>query len=311
MRRLNRALVVGGAGFFGSWLVEALLDEGVETVALDRRPPAGLGAADELVHGDAVDVDAEFLDALGVDAVFQLAGSGSVPPTLLRPLDDLHRNAVTTVSVLEAARHTRCRPLFIFVSSAAVYGEGEWMPMPEDHPLKPVSPYGISKLAAEHYVSLYAGLHELRTFLVRPFSLYGPRQRKLVVYDLLARIVDGESPLTVHGSSAVTRDFVFVEDAARALVTLARAARANGEAYNIASGRPTSLGELVSTMLELAGGSTVARFTEKVRPGDPMHWEGDPARARELGARCETPLREGLARTVEWVVRTREAAAVA
>jgi UDP-glucose 4-epimerase len=311
VRRLSRALVVGGAGFFGTWLVDALLDEGVETVALDQRPPSGLAAAAKLVHGEAIDVDAEFLDALGVDAVFQLAGSGSVPPTLLRPLDDLHRNAVTTLSVLEAARHTRCRPLFVFVSSAAVYGEGERMPMPEDHTLKPVSPYGISKLAAEHYVSLYAGLHELPTFLVRPFSLYGPRQRKLVVYDLLTRLLDGESPLTVHGSADVTRDFVFVQDAARALVTLARAAPGKGEAYNIASGRPITLGGLVSTLLELTGGSTVAHFTGTVRAGDPLRWEGDPARARALGARCETSLREGLARTVEWVIREREAEAVA
>ncbi len=85
----------------------------------------------------------------------------------------------------------------------------------------------------------------------------------------------------------------------------------SGEAYNIASGRPTTLGELVATLLELTGSSTVAQFTGDVRAGDPIHWEDDPARARALGARCETPLRDGLVRTVEWVVRMREAESVA
>jgi UDP-glucose 4-epimerase len=311
MRRLSRALVVGGAGFFGSWLVEALLDQDIETTVLDERPASELPPAADVIEGDAAEVDAEFLDAQGVDAVFQLAGSGSVPPSLHRPLDDLRRNTVTTLSVLEAARHVARRPLVAVVSSAAVYGEGQRMPMPEDHPLKPISPYGISKLAAEHYVSLYSDLYGLPTLLVRPFSLYGPRQRKLVVYDLLTRVLDGESPLTVHGSSDVTRDFVFVEDAARALVTVAQTAPARGEAYNIASGKPTTLGELVATLLEVAGAPTAAHFTGSVRAGDPLHWEGDPVRARALGARCETPLREGLGRTVEWVIRAREAVAVA
>lgn len=312
MRRLNRALVIGGAGFFGSWLVEVLLDEGIEPTVLDKRSASELPAAADIVQGDVVDVDLlAILETRKIGAVFQLAGSGTVPQTLLRPIDDLRRNTITTLAVLEAARHAERPPLVAFVSSAAVYGEGERMPMPEDHRMNPVSPYGISKLASELYVSLYSRLYDIPTLSVRPFSLYGPRQRKLVVYDLLTRALDGESPLTVLGSPDVSRDFVFVEDAAQALLTLARVAAAKGEAYNVASGRPTTLGELVATLLELTGLSTVARFTGDVRPGDPLHWEGDPARARALGARCETPLREGLGRTVEWVMRVREAEAVA
>src|SRR5687767_9150009 len=125
MRRLNHALVVGGAGFFGSWLVEALLDEDVETTVLDQRPASGLPPAADVNYGDAADIDANFIEAEGIDAIFQLAGSGSVPPSLLRPFDDLRRNTATTLSVLEAARYAERAPLVAFVSSAAVYGEGE------------------------------------------------------------------------------------------------------------------------------------------------------------------------------------------
>jgi UDP-glucose 4-epimerase len=313
MRSLNRALVVGGAGFFGSWLVEALLEAGVRTTVVDERAEAAAALPEpvELVEGDVSDLDLHGLFRKSAfDAVFQLAGSGTVPQTLLRPAEDLRRNTTTTLAVLEAARHGESPPLVLFVSSAAVYGEGRHMPMTEDHPLAPVSPYGISKLAAERYVSFYSTQYGIPTLSVRPFSLYGPRQRKLVVYDLLCRAFDGEVPLTVLGSPDVSRDFVFVEDAARMLVTLARAAPAVGEAYNLASGRPTTLGELVETLLGAAGLPDAAVFTGNVRPGDPLHWEGDPAKATALGAVCTTELRDGLRSTADWFIRSKEAESV-
>ena len=234
-----------------------------------------------------------------------------MPETLKRPVDDLRRNAVTTLVVLEAARNARRTPLVAFVSSAAVYGEAQRMPMAEDHPLCPVSPYGISKLAAERYVSLYASLYGIPAFSVRPFSLYGPRQRKLAIYDLLARLVDGESPLLVNGNSEVSRDFVFVEDAARALVTLAASAPASGEAYNLASGQPTTLGELASLLIEAVGGGAEATFTGELRTGDPIRWDGDPSLAAALGAECHTPLASGLGMTAAWVTQDRLTSATA
>lgn len=310
MRSLSHALVVGGAGFYGSRLVEVLASEGVLATVLDKRPVDADLPATEVIQGDATELDltAE-IQARSIDVVFQLAGSGLVPQTLLRPLDDLKRNTTTTLAVLEAVRHTKRRPLVVFVSSAAVYGEGERMPMREDHPKKPVSPYGVSKLAAEHYVSLYCALYGVRSFSVRPFSLYGPGQRKLVVYDLITRTLNGETPLTVMGSPTVTRDFVYVEDAARALIILARVAPSNGEAYNIASGSPTTLAELVDTLVDACGLSTAVAFTGLVRSGDPLHWEGDTRAAEKLGVRCGTPLRQGLEQTVAWVLREQERAA--
>lgn len=310
MRRLRRALVVGGAGFLGSWVVETLLGHGVETTVLDRLSTHAGYLVDgaDVVVGDVMHVDVTgLLDERGIDTVFHLAGTPTVPPSLARPLDDLNRNAGTTLAVLEGARQAAEPPLVALASSAAVYGEGLHMPMNEDHPLAPVSPYGVSKLAAETYVRVYARLYGLSTFAVRPFSLYGPRQRKLVVYDLLSRALDGESPLVIRGSADVSRDFVYAGDCARALVTLAGRAPARGEAYNIASGRGTPLGELAPALLEAAGIEPEIRFTGNVRPGDPLRWEGDPTRATSLGAAFDTPLREGLRETARWVVAERAA----
>jgi UDP-glucose 4-epimerase len=305
MRRLERALVVGGAGFYGSWLVEALLANGVETAVVDQRDRPELVAGAELLVADATTLDlAGLIGDLRIDAVFQLAGTGLVPLSVTDPLADLERNVRTTLSVLEAARSVGRPPVVCLVSSAAVYGEAQQMPMDENHPLEPLSPYGISKLAAEKYVSLYATLHGLPTFSVRPFSLYGPRQRKLVVYDLLARIVSGEDPLVVRASATTSRDFVFVEDAAHALVTLARNAEAKGEAYNIASGRAQSIVGLAEQLVAAVGGANVVTYDDVDRGGDPLHWQGDATRARSLGATFDTPLSHGLQRTVDWYLET-------
>lgn len=305
MRSLRSALVVGGAGFFGSWLVEALLDAGAAVAVLDsleRGRREALPAAAELLVGDAVSADLDaVLSEREVDVVFQLAGTGLVPASLEHPLDDLRRNAETTVAVLEAARRASTPPLVGYVSSAAVYGEGVRMPMDESHPVAPVSPYGISKLTAERYVAFYARHHGVPGFSIRPFSLYGPRQRKLVVYDLARRVLEGENPLVVAAVADVSRDFVYVGDAAASFVKVAGRARGEGEAYNFAAGAPTTLGDLAAAIVDAAGCATGVRFNGSLRPGDPLRWHGDASRAAALGARFDMPLADGLARTVAWL----------
>lgn len=304
VRELRSALVLGGAGFFGRWILAALRADGVEVVSLDRAPRHRLRGLDvESVHGEVAEGDRVLRDLLAqrqFDLVVQAVGTGSVPRSLQHPLGDLASNVTTTLTVLEALAALPVRPLLVHASSAAVYGDSVRLPMDEGHPLVPVSQYGISKLAAEHYVRLYARMHELPALTVRPFSLYGPGQRKLVVYDLLARIEAGEDPLVVRGHPEVTRDLLYVEDAARCLVTLARAAPGRGEPYNLSSGHGTALGELAAALVAAAGSGTEVRFTGDVRPGDPLRWEGHSGRAAALGALATTPIEEGLARTVDW-----------
>jgi UDP-glucose 4-epimerase len=303
MREVSRALVVGGAGFIGSRLVRILCDRGVETTVIDDLS-SGFDVqvnGAELIVADVRQAGLEqILREREIDAIFHLANGAYVPPSLQWPIDDLERNTVTTLAVLEAVRRLDKPPVIVYASSAAVYGDAQHMPMGEEHPIEPKSPYGVSKFASEQYVRLYANLYATPSLSARLFSVYGPGQRKQVVFDLMSRAFGGELPLTVLGSPDVSRDFVFVEDAARAFVTLASAAPAHGEAYNIASGTPTTLAVLVSTLLSVGGLDVPVRFTGQVRPGDPLHWEGDPERARRLGVACDTSLADGIRRTVEW-----------
>ena len=276
MRSVSRALVLGGSGFIGTRLVELLLANDVQTTVLDSHGAAATRG--ERVRGIRATVTqqsvADALELEALDAVFHLANPASVPASVERPLDDLEGSIVTTVSALEALRRHGGHPVFVYVSSAAVYGDAVYHPMDEDHPLEPKSPYGVAKLASERYVRLYSRLHGLQGFSVRPFSVYGPGQRQLVVYDLMKRLHEGERPLRILSPPDVSRDFVFVDDVARGLLALTRAAPAEGEAYNLASGAPTTLSELASTLVEVSGIASEIEFTGEVRPGDPLHWTG-------------------------------------
>jgi UDP-glucose 4-epimerase len=305
LRNIHSALVLGGAGFLGRWVLQALVQDGVEdVVSVDRDPRRRL--ADLPVTSVQADLRVgdsslrRLLSERRFDLIVQAIGTGSVPRSLDHPLGDLDSNLATTVALLEALRAGRPPEVLVHVSSAAVYGESVRLPMDEDHPLKPVSPYGISKLAAEEYVRLFARLGGYGCLSVRPFSIYGPGQDKLVVFDWLDRLASGENPLVIRARSDIARDLIYVEDVAHGIVRLARVAPARGEPYNLSSGRATTLGELADELIKASAPRTAVEFTGEVRPGDPLRWEGSPERARALGVDVSTPLASGLARTVEW-----------
>jgi UDP-glucose 4-epimerase len=295
---MKRAVVFGASGFLGSWVVRELVSQRVTVTAVSRRSSP---------DGPALDYEADMLDldldrvCENVDAIFHLAGTGNVPRSLRDPAGDLRANAQTTLAVLEAARQAENPPRVILASSAAVYGESISVPMAETHRLLPVSPYGVSKLAAEQYVHVFHRLYGVPGIIVRPFSVYGPGQRKLVVHDLINRILDGEAPLRISAPAEVMRDFVYVKDVAAAIVALARDAPADGDAYNLASGRATSLRELADALLVATGSNTEVEFISDQAPGNPVHWYGDTAKAQSLGVALNTPLAIGLEATVRWL----------
>ena len=297
-RECTSALVVGAAGFWGSALVAELIGRGATVIAVDR---SARGPEHPSVQWCAFDAGrepqrlAECLAQTPVEVIFHLGGTASVPASVVDPLLDFDENARATLAVLETLRTIDAPPLLVHASSAAVYGNSVRLPMDEDHPLHPISPYGAAKLAAERYVTLYAEAFGVPGFSVRPFSLYGPGAGKQVVHDLIVRIESGEDPLEIAAPWQVARDFVYVADAAAALYQLATQAPAVGEQYNIASGESTTLEVLARTIAEAAGAQIDTRFTGALRPGDPVSWRGDPTAAQRLGARCATTLGDGIA----------------
>lgn len=308
------ALVTGGAGFIGSHLVAELLEEGWGVRVLDdfsSGSPSNLcSVADgiELVRGDVRDSELLTTAAAGVEVIFHQAAIPSVPRSIQAPVHTNEVNLGGTLSVLEAARCCGVRRV-VFASSSAVYGSGR-PPLRETGPVAPVSPYGVQKLAAEHYLRLYDDLHGVETVALRYFNVYGerqdPRSEYAAVIPLFLSAAGAGEPLRVHGDGEQSRDFVYVQDVARANRLAADAPGVSGQCFNVASGRGTRVTELVSAVSK-AVGCTARVENEPPRAGDIRHSRADVEAARKvLGFESRIELEVGIRQTLERAGKVQE-----
>jgi len=304
---MPRALVTGGGGFIGSNLARLLLDDGHEVTVLDDFSSgyrSNLEALPEarLVEGDVRDPAALARAIEGADTVFHLAASVGNTRAIERPIEDSEINVLGTLRVLEAARANGTRKI-VFSSSAGIFGELKHLPIAEDHPLDPDSPYGVSKLAAEKMCLAYAKLYELEAVCLRYFNVYGPNQRfdayGNVIPIFAHRLVHGET-VTIYDDGEQTRDFVNVRDVAAANLLAARADGVSG-AFNIASATQITINELVELMSSVSG---IEARVEHVPPrkGDVRDSLADISAAHDaLGYSPRVQLEEGLDEYMRWV----------
>jgi UDP-glucose 4-epimerase len=290
-----RALVTGGAGFIGSHLVDALLARGDEVTVVDDLSTGRRAFLDERARLVEHDVREPF--AADADVVFHLAAQADVGTSVERPAFDAEVNVVGTVNVLEAARGTGAAVVFSS-TGGAIYGDVD-APAAEDAMLRPVSPYGVAKLAGEAYLAGWGRIHGLRSTVLRFANVYGPRQSSAleggVVAIFLERLADGRETL-VFGDGGQERDFVHVDDVVRALLL---APQAPGLVLNVGTGVATSVNRLHELCRKVAGRGEPPHHVAP-RRGDARRSVLDVSRAEaKLGWRPEVPLADGLRRTWE------------
>lgn len=300
-----QALVTGGAGFIGSHLVDRLLREGHRVRVLDDLSTGkreNLSPHAELIVGDvcnAAQVDAA---ARGCEVVFHEAAVVSVPASITDPQRSHDVNIQGTLNVLLAAREQRVRRV-VFACSAAVYGEEPTLPKREDSAPEPISPYGIEKLAGEHYVLAWARLYGVEGVALRYFNVFGPRQDPRSPYSgVISIFVDratSRSEVTLYGDGEQSRDFIFVDDVVTANMLAATALTASGRTYNIGRGERTTLNALLGTLAKIVGTEIIAKH-EPARDGDIRHSVADITRARsELGFAPKVTVEAGLRALIE------------
>ncbi len=302
----RRVLVTGGAGFIGSHLVEELLAHGHAVTIVDRRAPDAPGAAVVETIAAGTPEFRRLLERGDFDAVFHLAGPGDVQGSVADPRADLHDTIVSGFELLDAARSGATRAALIFASTASVYGTPVRLPIGEDDPTVPLSPYGVSKLAIERYAAVFSRLYGIRTVSLRFFSLYGPRQRKLVVYDLMQKF-DGPGVPQILGDGSQVRDFCFVGDAVRAARMVWERAPLQGEVYNVGAGTGVSIRDLAERIRDRVAPASAFAFTGSTRPGDGQVWIADVSRVRALGFEPACTIDAGLDATVAWYRASRAA----
>jgi UDP-glucose 4-epimerase len=304
-----KTLVTGGAGFIGSNLVDALVARGDDVAVIDD---ISTGKRENLEHAlangaDLIELDvrdaeavAAAVERVGPEVIFHLAAQIDVRKSVADPAHDSRVNVEGTINVLGAAQASGVRRLVNTSTGGAIYGEGQILPAPEDHPVAPESPYGLSKFCAENYCALFTRLHGLSTVSLRYGNVYGPRQDPLgeagVIAIFCGKLLDGGRP-QIFGDGTQTRDYVYVGDVVDANL---RAADSDVTgAFNVGRGVETSVVDIVEALAAQAENGFEADHLP-ARPGEVQHIALDTSRTKaELGWEPQVDLDQGLARTLD------------
>lgn len=306
-----KALVTGAAGFVGSSIVDRLLGSGYEVVGIDcfidyypreikeKNQEAALADPNYRFFEQSL-VDADLQPLLdGVDYVFHQAAQAGVRASWgdeFRIYSD--NNVFATQRLLEAARDTGVKKV-VYASSSSVYGDTDDLPMREDSPTRPHSPYGVTKLAAEHLTTLYWRNFGLPTAALRYFTVYGPRQRPDMAFNRFIAAVLRDEEIQLYGDGKQSRDFTFIGDIVSANIAAAESDAAGG-VYNIGGGTRTTINEVIAIIGEIIGSEPKVKYLD-VQKGDVKHTAADTSRVlAEIGFAPAVGIREGLSRQVEW-----------
>ena len=300
-------LVLGAHGFIGARIVAEFAAAGYAVTGLDRSPasPRDDEALGSRRH-EQMSLPSPRLPALLAElrptVVVNAAGPASVAGSLADPPGDFHGSVGGLLGVLDAVRKARTASRVVTVSSAAVYGNPALLPVREDAPLLPMSPYGFHKEIAETLLLEYYDTFGVASCAARVFSAYGPGLRRQLLWDVCRKALSGPV-VELSGTGEETRDFLHVVDVARAIRLLAERARMRAEAYNVASGTETSVADLARRLVAHVSPSAVVEFSGVQRPGDPLRWQADISAIARLGFVPSVSLDQGLAEYALWCAR--------
>jgi UDP-glucose 4-epimerase len=300
-----KILVTGGAGFIGSHLVDRLVQEGHEVAVVDNLSSGKRRNVNREAQFYKIDIQSSRLEQVfrreRPALVMHLAAQINVRKSVEAPVFDAQVNILGTLNVLEQAVQHGTRKIIFSSSGGAIYGEQEVFPAPETHPTRPMSPYGIAKLSAEHYLAYYQMISGIQFVSLRYSNVYGPRQdpegEAGVVAIFCQKMLGGEQPI-INGNGRQTRDFVYVEDVVEAnLVAIGKEVQG---VYNVGTGQETTVNDLFRALADLTA-SGWKELHGPAKKGEQTRSVVDPARYRqEWGWDPRVPLQEGLRRTVDY-----------
>ncbi|WP_256393045.1 SDR family oxidoreductase [Natronoarchaeum rubrum] len=316
-------LVTGGAGFIGGHLAEGFAGTGHDVTVLDNLDPyydtgikqhnveaaqeaaGNANATYEFVNGSVTDQDTVTNLVSDADVVYHQAAQAGVRTSVDNPRKPHEVNVDGTLNVLDAARDGDVERV-VLASSSSVYGKPEYLPYDEDHPTNPVSPYGVSKLAAEQYARVYSELYDLATVSLRYFTVYGPRMRpNMAMTNFVSRCLNGKPPV-IYGDGEQTRDFTYIDDIVRVNQQLLTDNSADGEIMNVGSTDNIDIQTLAEVVRDELAPDLDLEYDE-ARTGDAEHTHANVSKANELlGYEPTVDIREGVAQFIDWYQDNRE-----
>jgi nucleoside-diphosphate-sugar epimerase len=310
-------LVTGGAGFIGSHIAAALAGAGARVRVLDDLSTGHaenieeIGGPVDFVRGSLLDADALARALEGVEVVFHEAAIPSVPRSVDNPEESHRACAEGTFALLVAARRAGVRRL-VYAASSSAYGDQPTLPKVEDMRPDPLSPYAVAKLVGEYYCQVWARVYGFETVSLRYFNVFGPRQDPSSQYSgvisrFISALASGERPV-IYGDGEQSRDFTYISNVVDANLRAAESAKGIGHIINVATGRRTTLNELLDSLKSITGRTDLEAEYRAPRAGDVRHSLADITSARDfLGFEPQIGLEEGLRKTLEWWKQSRYA----
>ncbi len=316
-RTYDSVLITGGAGFIGSHLAEAMVRAGKSVTVVDNLAGGALenlAAVRDQIDFHELDIREpafeDFVRQRRFDAICHLAANAYVPPSVEDPSFDFNQNLAAPFRLLEVLRQAEQlplpeqRPLLVVMSSAAVYGNPIRIPILESDPTVPISPYGVGKLALERYVAVFSQVYGIQAASLRLFSVFGPRQKKQIIFDFLRKLTATPNELVIIGDGTQMRDLVYVEDVVQAILKVLENGPLAGEVYNVAAGRGATTLEIGQAAAKAMALDPAYTFTGSVRPGDAEKWIASIDAISALGFAPQYTLESGIARVYDWYRNT-------
>ena len=304
-------LVAGGAGFIGSNIVKKLLENKETVRAVDNFSTGRKENIEEflnnpnfeLFQGDLSDFGVAEMVVKDMDFVLHQAALPSVPRSIDDPISSNNSNVTATLNLLVASRRQKIKK-FVFASSSSIYGDNPELPQKEDFPIRPISPYALTKYVGERYCQLFYQIYGLPTICLRYFNVFGPKQNLNSQYSaVIPKFINcflKNKTAVIFGTGEQSRDFTFVENVVSANLLSVKSEKGFGEVFNIACNQQTSLNQMVKLLQKITGKAIEPEY-QKERPGDVLHSKADISKAQKiLNYSPETSFEQGLQETVEW-----------
>ncbi|MCD8739749.1 NAD(P)-dependent oxidoreductase [Mucilaginibacter roseus] len=306
MKYNKTILVTGASGFLGTWLADELAEQGYNLIGIDMRAPMRPALWDGFATSSLETVDLDrLLQGRKLDAVCHLAGGASVAASVNDPYSDFSSLLPGTARLALYLAKAQPDAKLLFFSSAAVYGNPKTLPITEQTPVMPISPYGIHKATAETLLMNYSRALGLQVVVFRIFSVYGPGLRKQLIYDVTQRAIQagtlGQKSIQLFGTGAESRDFMYVRDVCRAVTSIINQQQDERYAiYNLASGVESTVADVARCLINSLNIDMDIAFDGKVPPGDPTNWRADVTKLEQIGFSSVYSLNEGLNEVAQW-----------
>jgi UDP-glucose 4-epimerase len=295
-----KILVIGSEGFIGSHVVNYFHTIGHEIHGIDFF----IHSSHEIIYHQYQHEDpncTQVFKSIEFDFCINAAGNGNVNISVTHPEKDFIANTQFTFQILESIRVYSPHCKYLHISSAAVYGNPEKLPIDEYAAVQPVSPYGWHKFMSEQICKEYFHLYGIKSAIIRPFSVYGPGLKKQIFWDVYLKSIQEGNSIELWGGGEEARDFVFIDDLISAINTIINYSPMEADVYNVASGKMTFIKDAVSMLLQNLGNNKSISFNGIIHKGNPIKWEADISKIKSLGFEPKVNLQDGIFKLANWM----------